>query len=172
MEKKIYERPIIKPLNTGLMNKFGTRTEYLAMTHIDGVAVKELIKNYGSPVFVYSEAKIRSNFQNAKRAFTTRYPKVQFAWSYKTCYLNAICNIYHQEGSWAEVVSRFEYDKALKNGVPGNKIIFNGPDKTAEDLTLAIDNDSLIHIDHFDELYMLTEIAQQKKCKTKSCHPC
>lgn len=167
MEKKIYERPIIKPLNTGLMNKFGTRTEYLAMTHIDGVAVKDLIKNYGSPVFVYSEAKIRSNYQNAKRAFTTRYPKIQFAWSYKTCYLNAICNIYHQEGSWAEVVSRFEYDKALKNGVPGNKIIFNGPDKTVEDLTLAIDNDSLIHIDHFDELYMLTEIAQQKNVKPR-----
>ena len=83
--------------------------------------------------------------------FKTRYPKVQFAWSYKTNYLNAVCKIFHQEGSWAEVVSGFEYNKALDNGVPGNKIIFNGPDKTCEDLLLAARNNSLIHIDHLDE---------------------
>ena len=55
MEKKQYERPIIKPLNTGLMNKFGTRTEYTPMTHIDGVAVEDLIEEFGSPLYVRSE---------------------------------------------------------------------------------------------------------------------
>ena len=44
MEKKRYERPVIKKLETGMPNKFGTRTEYLPKTHIDGVAVKDLIK--------------------------------------------------------------------------------------------------------------------------------
>lgn len=165
--KKRYERPMINALNTGLMNKFGTRTEFQAKTHIDGVAVSDLIEQYGSPVFVYSEKKIRENYQNHKRAFTTRYPKVQYAWSYKTCYLNSICKIYHQEGSWAEVVSRFEYEKALKNGVPGDKIIFNGPEKTAEDLTLAIKNNSLIHIDHLDELYLLTQLADEADVKPR-----
>jgi diaminopimelate decarboxylase len=84
---------------------------------------------------------------------------VQFAWSYKTNYINAVCNVFHQEGSWAEVVSGFEYNKALNNGVPGNKIIFNGPDKTEVDLLKAIENKSLIHIDHLDELYLLNELA-------------
>jgi diaminopimelate decarboxylase len=112
------------------------------------VAVKELISNHGSPLFVISEKTIRSNYKKAKKAFTMRYPKVQFAWSYKTNYLDAVCSIYHQEGSWAEVVSGFEYDKAIQNGVNGKKIIFNGPDKTVDDLTKAITNDSLIHIDH------------------------
>ncbi len=115
MKKKQYERPIIKPLNTGLMNKFGTRTEYAPKTHIDGVAVKDLIKEHGSPLFVLSERKIRENYKSAKRIFETRYPKVQFAWSYKTNYLNAVCNVFHQEGSWAEVVSRFEHEKTIKN---------------------------------------------------------
>jgi len=159
MEKKQYERPIIKPLNSGLMNKFGTRTEYAALTHIDGIAVSKLIEEYGSPLFVLSEKKIRENYRSAKRIFETRYPKVQFAWSYKTNYLNAVCNTFHQEGSWAEVVSRFEYEKAINNGVDGDKILFNGPDKTDDDLRLAIDNNSPIHIDHLDELYRLTEIA-------------
>ena len=133
MEKKSYERPVIKPLNSGLMNKFGTRTEYTPVTHIDGVSVKSLIEEYGSPLFVFSERKIRENIRDAKRIFETRYPKVQFAWSYKTNYLNAICRTFHQEGSWAEVVSIFEYHKAVSNGVPPEKIIFNGPDKTDED---------------------------------------
>lgn len=157
--KKTYERPLIKPLNSGLMNKFGKRTEWAPLTEIDGAKVVDLLSEYGSPLFVYSEKKIRENYQHAKRVFETRYPKVQFAWSYKTCYLNAVCDVYHQEGSWAEVVSRFEYEKALKNGVPGDKIIFNGPDKTDNDLMLAIKNNSLIHIDHLDELFRLHELA-------------
>ncbi|MDZ4668321.1 MAG: alanine racemase [bacterium] len=165
MPKLTYERPVIQKLNTGTMNKFGTRTEYAPVTHIEGVAVKELLKDYGSPLFVISEQQIRRNYQNALRAFKTRYPKVQFAWSYKTNYLNAVCNVFHQEGAWAEVVSIFEYKKALGNGVPGNKIIFNGPDKSEEDLSLAVQNKSMIHIDHFDELYMLIEVVQKLKMK-------
>ena len=157
--KKQYERPLIRPLNSGLMNKFGKRTEWTPFTQIDGVSVASLTADFGSPLFVYSERKIRENFRNAKRAFETRYPKVQFAWSYKTCYLNAICDIFHQEGSWAEVVSRFEYEKALNNGVPGEKILFNGPDKTDDDLRLAVKNSSPIHVDHLDELCRLIEIA-------------
>jgi len=161
MEKLRYERPVVKKLNTGMMNKFGTRTEYNPVTHIDGVSVKELISTYGSPVFTISERTIRQTYKDCKRAFTNRYPKVQMAWSYKTNYINAVCNVFHQEGAWAEVVSGFEYNKALLNGVPGNKIIFNGPDKTDADLNLAIENNSLIHIDHLDELYRLIEITKE-----------
>lgn len=161
MKKQQYERPVITRLNTGVTNKFGTRTEYAPVTHVDGVAVKELIAKFGSPLFVISEKTIRKTFKDANRAFTTRYPKVQFAWSYKTNYINAVCNVFHQEGSWAEVVSGFEYHKALKNKVPGNKIIFNGPDKTEADLRLAIENNSLVHIDHLDELYLIKELAME-----------
>lgn len=167
MTKLAYERPAITKLNTGTMNKFGTRTDYAPVTHIDGVPIKKLIADYGSPCFVISERTIRETYRNAVRAFSTRYPKVQFAWSYKTNYLNAVCNVFHSEGSWAEVVSMFEYEKALKNGVPGNKIIFNGPDKTENDLKTAVENNSLIHIDHFDELYLLSELLKSLKKKAR-----
>lgn len=160
MKKEAYERPLIQRIDNGIMNKFGTKTAYSPLSHIDGFAVKDLIAEFGSPVFVLSEQTIRNTYKDAVRAFKTRYPKVQFAWSYKTNYINAVCNIFHQEGSWAEVVSGFEYQKAINNGVPGNKIIFNGPDKSDEDLRNAINNNSLIHIDHLDELYKLTELAE------------
>jgi len=167
MEKLRYERPVIRKLESAMPNKFGSRTEFTPTTDIEGVPVKNLLDEYGSPLFVISERTIRSTYEKARKAFTSRYPRVQFAWSYKTNYLNAICNVFHQEGSWAEVVSGFEYEKAIRNGVPGKKIIFNGPDKTEDELRKAIMNDSLIHIDHLDELYTIIELADELKLKPK-----
>ncbi|RLD60499.1 MAG: diaminopimelate decarboxylase [Bacteroidetes bacterium] len=159
MEKLRYEPPIINKVNAGMPDKFGMNVTTNPISYIDGVSVKDLLKDYGSPLFVLSEKTIAETYNKSKRAFTSRYPKIQFAWSYKTNYLDAVCSIFHKLGSWAEVVSGFEYDKALKNGVEGKHIIFNGPDKSKEDLIKAVKNGSLIHIDHFDELYMLIEIA-------------
>ena len=167
MAKLKYERPIIQKLNTGLLNKFGTSTEFLPKTEIDGISVKKILEKYGSPVFVFSERQIREKYQDVYRTFSTRYPKVKFGWSYKTNYLSAISNIYHQEGAWAEVVSGFEYEKAINNGIPGNHIIFNGPDKSAQDLKTAVENNSLIHIDHLDEFYMLKGIAASMNVKPR-----
>jgi diaminopimelate decarboxylase len=167
MEKQRYERPLIKKLESNMPNKFGTRTEYLPMTHIENVAVKDLIKEHGSPLFVISERAIRNNMRKAKKAFENRYPKVQFAWSYKTNYMDAVCRTFHQEGSWAEVVSGFEFDKALNNQVDGSKIIFNGPDKSEDDLKKALAHNALIHIDHLDELYSLHEIAKESSKKAR-----
>jgi diaminopimelate decarboxylase len=165
MKKLPYERPVIQRLNAGVMNKFGTKTEYAPVTQIEGNTITDLIASYGSPLFVISENIIHRLYKDANRAFKTRYPKVQFAWSYKTNYVNAVCNVFHQLGSWAEVVSGFEYAKALQNGVPGNKIIFNGPDKTEEELRAAIKNNSMIHIDHLDELYLIKELAIEMKAR-------
>jgi diaminopimelate decarboxylase len=167
MGKIAFERPVIKKLNAGMPGKFGIKSGIPAITHIDRVAVKDLIQDNGSPLFVVSEKTLRKTYREAKRAFETRYPKVQFAWSYKTNYLNAVCSVFHQEGLWAEVVSGFEYEKALALGVEGPNIIFNGPDKKREDLVMAVNNNSLIHIDHFDEMYMLTEVAIETGKKPK-----
>ncbi len=161
-EKRKYEKPIIIKQKSGLMNKFGSTSSFLAKTEIDGANINELTEKFGSPLFVFSEKQIRENYRKLKRIFKTRYPKVRFAWSYKTNYLSAICSIYHQEGSWAEVVSEFEYDKARDLGVKGENIIFNGPDKSEQALEKAIREKALIHIDHFDELYSIMEICEEK----------
>ena len=129
--------------------------------------VKDLIEKYGSPLFVMSEMKIRENQRNAYRVFKNRYPKVQFAWSYKTNYLGAVCSVFHQENSWAEVVSEFEYDKARSLGVKGSNIIFNGPDKDKPALLKAVKDGAKIHIDHFDELYDLIELSEAGEKKAK-----
>ena len=167
MEKPVFQRPVINKIQAGVPDKFGLQTRPQPIDEIDGNSVSEMIEMHGSPLYVISEKVIRQTYRDALSAFQTRYPKVQFAWSYKTNYLNAVCRVYHQEGSWAEVVSGFEYEKALKNGVPGNKIIFNGPDKSREDLEKAIEQGSLIHIDHFDELYEIMDITESKNLVAK-----
>ncbi len=167
MEKLKYERPVINKIKAGVPDKFGMSTKIKIISKIEGIPVIDIIKKYGSPVFVLSENKIRETYNEAYRAFSTRYPKVQFSWSYKTNYLDAVCKIYHHEGSWAEVVSGFEYDKAIANKVDGSKILFNGPDKSDKDLTKAIENKSFIHIDHFDELYSIIRIAENMNEKAK-----
>ncbi len=161
MSKKIYERPILRKVVEGIPNKFGSLKRLRPISKIDDVEIDSIMDTYGSPVFIISENTIRNTYRSAYRAFATRYPKVQFAWSYKTNYLDAVCRIFHQEGAWAEVVSGFEYEKAIDNNISGNKIIFNGPDKSKEDLKIAINNNSLIHIDHFDELNTILELRKE-----------
>ncbi len=167
MGKLIFEAPLIKKLNAGMPGKFGLKPSVKNIEHIDGVAIPELLQQHGSPLYVLSEKTIRETINKAHKAFSARYPKVQFAWSYKTNYLDAVCRVFHQEGVWAEVVSGMEYDKALANGVDGTHIIFNGPGKSREDLLKAIENRSLIHIDHFDELFMLIELSQNTSVKPR-----
>ena len=167
MTKERYERPLIKRMESDMPNKYGSKPENSPKTNIDGNKVTDLIAEHGSPLFVLSEKTIRDTYRKAVKTFSTRYPKVQFAWSYKTNYLDAVCNIYHQEGSWAEVVSGFEYKKALNNGVKGKRIIFNGPDKTVEDLEMAIKNESLIHIDHLDELYTIIGLTEKMEMRPR-----
>ncbi len=167
MENIKYEKPTINKINAGMPSKFGMPVKQRIISEIDGFNVTSLIEEYGSPLFVVSEKTIRDVYTEAKRAFETRYPKVQFAWSYKTNYLDAICSIYHNEGSWAEVVSGFEFEKALSLGVNGTQILFNGPDKSEADLTMAIEHNACIHIDHFDELYQLIEITRKMQKKAR-----
>jgi diaminopimelate decarboxylase len=167
MAKLVFERPAITRLTPGVPSKHGVGTVIAPMPMIDGIKVDDLIDKYGSPLYVFSERIIRKGMEDIKRAFNLRYPKVQMAWSYKTNYLDSICRIFHQEGSWAEVVSGFEYDKAVRNGVKGENIIFNGPAKSLEELEKAVRNGSFIHIDHMDELFMLSDLCLKKNIEAR-----
>ena len=161
MANRIYERPAIVRNTFGAMNKVGRRADATAHDQIDGVSIDALCKEYGSPLFVFSERRLRSRIREARDAFARRYPQTTMCWSYKTNYLDAICAIFHQEGSLAEVVSGMEYDKARRLGMPGDKIVFNGPAKTEGELRRAITERAILHADHFEEIYLLEKLATE-----------
>lgn len=156
-----YERPAIVRNTFGVMNKVGRRADLAQSDQIDGVSIDALCREYGSPLFVFSERKLRDRIRQAREAFARRYPQTTMCWSYKTNYLDAICAIFHQEGSLAEVVSGMEYEKARRLGMPGDKIVFNGPAKTEAELRRAVAERAILHADHLEEIYLLEKIANE-----------
>jgi len=162
MEKKVYKKPVINKVEFAMASKYGSpvKTQKIR-SEIDGVSVHELTEKYGSPIFVYSERQIEETYNKFYSAFHSRYPDVQFGWSYKTNYLNEVCNIFHKLGSCAEVVSEFEYQKARAMGIKGKDIIFNGPYKPYEYLKVAVQEGAKIHVDHLFEINDLEKIAKE-----------
>jgi diaminopimelate decarboxylase len=161
--KRPYERPVIKKLEASFLNKFGTSTQGTQRVRkdIDGATIDELVSQYGSPLFVYSERNLRQKYRQFHTAFSTRYPDVAFGWSYKTNYLKAICAILHNEGALAEIVSRMEFEKARALGIPGERIIFNGPHKPYAVLEEAVRVGVTLNVDHPGEIEDLEQIAEQ-----------
>ncbi len=167
MSAQPYERPVLIRHQPGLMNKFGRVNAMQPQTHVEGVSVQELLATYGSPLFVFSERVVQDRYRELRDAFAMRWPRVRLAWSYKTNYLDAICTIFHREGAWAEVVSEFEYDKAMRLGVPPERVHFNGPCKSRAVLERALPAGTIVHIDHFDELATCEEVARATGCRPK-----
>ncbi|HEV8548053.1 MAG TPA: hypothetical protein VGQ57_03475 [Polyangiaceae bacterium] len=161
MTRLSYERPTIVKTPVGLMNKIGRRADVRACADIDGVPVERLCEEFGSPLFVFSERRLRARVNEAKAAFRRGHANTRFGWSYKTNYLSAICAIFHAEGSLAEVVSGMEYEKARRLGVPGHEIIFNGPAKTEAELERAVREGAILHADHSEEILLLERIAER-----------
>ena len=161
MNRQPYVAPTIRRVSQATANpqRLG---RVPVMDAIDGVGVAGLLEAHGSPLFVFSEAGLREKIRAARRAFESVYPQVTFAWSYKTNYLNAICRVFHQEGSMAEVVSGFEYEKARHNGMPGGRIIFNGPYKTVDELRRAVVEGAMIQVDNRDEVIALARLAEER----------
>jgi diaminopimelate decarboxylase len=165
--RPVYEPPRLVRHQTGMMNKFSRVQAMSPLTEIDGVAVDTLVARYGSPLFVFSERTLASRYHELHDAFSLRYPKVRIAWSYKTNYLDGICRVLHREGAWAEVVSEFEYDKAVHLGTPPGRIHFNGPYKPEAALDKALVAGATIHLDHFDELALAERVAERRGIRPK-----
>ncbi len=127
--KQTYEKPFMMKLQSSFMNKFASNPTLNRKVRkaIDGVRINDLVEQYGSPLFVYSERAIRLKYRQMHKAFATRYPNVEFGWSYKTNYLKAICSLMHQEGAVAEIVSKMEYEKAKALNVPGIRLCLTAP---------------------------------------------
>jgi diaminopimelate decarboxylase len=151
----------------GAMSKYSgvainTRAPAVPMTvvtDIDGCDVAALARQFGSPLFVVSDTRLRTELRELRQAFRAVYPDTEIAYSYKTNYLTAIRATLHQEGAWAEVVSGLEYEMAERLSVPGRRIVFNGPHKTADDLRRALKDGAAVNIDSFDELDLVEDVA-------------
>jgi diaminopimelate decarboxylase len=159
--RRLYEKPVLLRHQAGLQNKFGKLPGLRVMEDLDGAPLAALAERFGSPLYLVSEGTLRRKVQQFRRAFESRYPRVRLGWSYKTNYLGAVCRIMHQEGSWAEVVSGHEFRLAREQGVPADRILYNGPHKDDASLRDAIRGGTRIHLDHLEEIPRLEALVRE-----------
>ena len=158
-----YQAPQISRHHMAIGNRLpsdGAQHRYIDA--LDGVAIADLVAAHGSPLFVFSEGRLRQRARAFRQAFASRYPRTRFGWSYKTNYLDAICGVLHQEGWDAEVVSDLEYAMARRLGLPGSRIVCNGAYKSRAWLAQAIADGAFIQVDHFDELDLIEDLVRER----------
>lgn len=121
--------------------------------------IKNIESRFGSPFYIFDEAAFAKNYDDIVGAFEGSYEKFILAYSYKTNYIPYLCRVIKSKGGFAEVVSRLEYDLALKIGQDPGKIIFNGPVKSYEDVVLALNNRSIVNLDSWYEVDYVRKYA-------------
>ncbi len=138
---------------------------HLVIQGIDSVC---LANQYGTPLFVIDKNRLRKNYFHFYKCFQENYSAVEIAYSYKTNPLPGVLKSLHEFGASAEVVSPFELWLALKLNVPPEKIIFNGPAKTEESLSLAISkNIKLINLDGPSEIEAVKRLTKKHDRRQK-----
>jgi diaminopimelate decarboxylase len=157
--KKAYDRPLIRRHAVGQAAKGGTPSLIKVQKDIDGLAIEALAAEHGSPLFVFSESRLRRAATELREALSSRLGPVRLAWSYKTNWLRAVCAVFHSEGSLAEVVSEYEYQKARGLGVPGPEVIYNGPYKPEAALAEAFREGAQVNLDSYDEMVSAERVA-------------
>ena len=127
---------------------------------IGGCDVVELAEKYGTPLYVLDEHTIRSICRDYKEAFKA-YDKINMMYASKALCTMATSKLVASEGFGFDVVSAGEIYTVYKAGVDMSKVLFNGNNKSYDELSLALElGVGRISADNFFELALLNEAAK------------
>ncbi len=134
--------------------------------YFDGCNTVDLAREYGTPLYVYSENDIKNKCNELKNCFINKYDNVRVAYASKAFLSLYMCKIIEQEGFCLDVVSEGELYIALKAGFPVERIELNGNNKLYSEIEMAIDNNiGRIIVDSLSELDIIDEICKNKNKK-------
>jgi diaminopimelate decarboxylase len=124
----------------------------------EGRDLHALVERWGSPLHLVLERRLKANVD----AFIGRLPAqgIELFYSYKTNPIPGVLRRLHQLGVGAEVISPYELWLARKLGVPSERIIYNGPAKSSEALTLAFKERVLVNLNSREEIPLVEKLAQ------------
>lgn len=143
-----------KPVTT-TVNTFGN-------LEIGGCDLVELAEKYSTPLYVFDEQTIHSICKDYKAAFE-KYPNIRMMYASKALCTSAVAKILDREGFGFDTVSAGEIYTVYKAGIDMKHVLFNGNNKSFDELSLAIElGVGRISVDNFFELALLNEIAQSK----------
>ena len=104
--------------------------------HAEDVPVAEIAAAVGTPFYVYSTATLLRHFKLFDDALEGMDHLVCYAM--KAASNQAILKTLGDAGAGMDVVSGGEYMRAKAAGVPGDRIVFSGVGKTADEIRLAL----------------------------------
>ena len=132
--------------------------------YIDGVAAVDLAEKYETPLFVFSESRIRQNIERLKRAGESIDCRLKVCYAAKANSNAEILKVILAAGSDIEVNSGGELLMALEAGFSGGQIIFNGSAKTEKEIAEAIEAEIYaIQADSFFEVELIEKVSKNLK---------
>ncbi len=146
-----------------IMRLHGTaRINQFNHLEIGGCDTVELVKKYGTPLYLIDEYLIRKNCRDYINCFSSNYDRVKVVYAGKAFLDLAMCRIVEEEGLCLDVVSGGELYTALRAGFPPDRIIFHGNNKTDSELKMAAEHGvGRIVVDNMSELMKTGAFAKQ-----------
>ncbi len=128
---------------------------------VGGCDVTELVKEFGSPLYILDEVSLRTACQQYQGALAKHYGGEALAiYASKAWNCLAVCAVVKSEGMGIDVVSGGELYTALQAGFDTQKIYFHGNNKSREELAQAVEIGCNVVADNWLELRTLAELAK------------
>jgi diaminopimelate decarboxylase len=128
---------------------------------IGGCDVADLVKQYGSPLYILDEASLRVACQQYREAFKRYYNgRSQVLYASKAWNCLAICAIVADEGLGIDVVSGGELFTALEAGVDPQLLYLHGNNKSREELEFALEAGCVVVVDNWFELKTVNQLSE------------
>ena len=125
--------------------------------YAEDVALPDIADAVGTPFYVYAAATLRRHY----RVFSEGLREGDLtAFAVKACSNLAVLSVLAREGSGADVVSAGELARALRAGIPGERIVFSGVGKTDAEIAAALDAGVLqLNVESEAELHRVSAVA-------------
>ncbi|MBQ7936094.1 MAG: diaminopimelate decarboxylase [Clostridia bacterium] len=123
-----------------------------------------LLKEYGSPLYLFDENRLRENCQTYYNAMKEAFgEKALPLYASKAASFKEIYRIVGSEGLGIDVVSSGEIYTAKAAGFPLEKAYFHSNNKTDEDIAFAMENGiGYFVVDNEEELFAIDRIAAEQ----------
>ncbi|MBE6054250.1 MAG: diaminopimelate decarboxylase [Clostridium sartagoforme] len=128
---------------------------------IGGIKSSELVKDYGTPLYVFDEQLLLDKCRGYINAFKVKEENNRVAFAGKAFLTIEMCKLINKEGLYLDVVSGGELYTAYKSGFPMDRIYFHGNNKTIDEIELGIKlNVGRFIVDNIREMTIINEIAE------------
>jgi diaminopimelate decarboxylase len=134
--------------------------------YAEEVPVKLLAEKYGTPLYIYSYNTVLRHFRAYDDAYGS-FPHI-ICYALKANTNGAVLKIIARNGGGADIVSGGELFRALRAGIPPEKIVYAGVGKTEAEIRAALQSNILMfNVESGDELREIDRVAGKMKTKAR-----